>query len=512
MAANPALGEPAPIKIPGEFGPYDESESHLFTSPTNKGLHEGLAIGFGLRSPSEGLADTLADTWENLKEGAKQSFNQIMNYKVPPGQKPPSVVSLRGANAVALTVPNMIANGITGMKDLFEQGAKQMWEAREALEQQISTRGKSMGTPEQQQQFARGAGMILASLGQLAMGSDPDETVFAGKFHNPIPSLEDVAVKTGETLERRAPRPANAILRATNPKNYLYGKVPGRAFIDEPEPQRITNSIPRVMDNLNQAGERLHDAIDDHLSQAKIAAKTVNVKAPLNQIFRDALDDVAQQSGLRNRAGVVSAIKTLEDDVMNEHDVDGNVTRAMPMGVSPSDVNDLKRSVGKSTKWDTIPGSVDPEISGYVNDIRKKLYGTLNDLVEQAAPGTKALNARYANVIESSRLIATRLAREEGADLGQSRLLSREAWLGAISAFMFGGTPGKAIGAPIIASQIARSTAGRIARSRGMAAAGAALQSPVGRATASNVGIAASSLPAVSGAARRVLAGEEAPQ
>jgi len=65
-------------------------------------------------------------------------------------------------------------------------------------------------------------------------------------------------------------------------------------------------------------------------------------------------------------------------------------------------------------------GALIPKLAGYVNDVRKQLYGKLNDMVDQAAPTTKsgpgvrALNARYSNIIEAERLLRERLAHEEG--------------------------------------------------------------------------------------------------
>ena len=119
------------------------------------------------------------------------------------------------------------------------------------------------------------------------------------------------------------------------------------------------------------------------------------------------------------------------------------------------------------------------------------MYGSLNDAIDaevaKAKPGTsiKALNARYANVIEASRLIKDRLRREENTETGMNNLLRRGEWTLAIGSLLGGemaghpeaGLAGLGLAA---ANRAYRSTPGRIIRAQAGSAAGAALQSAAG--------------------------------
>ena len=477
QATKTIAAQSAPVRTPGEFGPYDDASEHeIFGTPFAKGLREGDAIGFGLRSPNEGLTDMVGDTWENLKAGAKADFDKIQNWSGGKGERGPFRVVGEGIDA-ATTPVQMLIDGVSGTADLLQKGATEAYHGY---------------TSGDKQRTGRGVGMLLSALGQLAMGQEGPE------------AAETVAKTAGDTLEARAPRPGNAILRATSPKDYLYGKNPGRALIDEPI--RMTNSISNLQSQLSDAGDRLHDSIDDELSKPKVAAKQIDVRGTLQPIFDQALQQLTNEKGLRNRAGVIAAIKTLEDDTLNEHDVEGK-TILGPVGtLNPQEANDLKRAVGRSTKWDTIPGAVDPEVAGYVNALRQKIYGTLKDTVNQAAPNVAALNERYSNVIEASRLIAKRVAREENADLGMRRALSRSQWLGATYAIMHGEP---VAGGALAANAAARSTVGRLARARAMAGAARRIATPVGIEEARGAGTAAGLTPAAAGAGARALGGRD---
>src|SRR5579863_8494869 len=160
FAANPELGAAPAPRTPGSFGPFDEaSEGHIFLGPLDKGITEGIARGFGLRSPSEGIGDVLKDTWENLVAGAKDTFQKIADYRAPEGSKTAfdteGILSGRIPAAIALTVPAMTARGIGGMADLLEQGGSAL---KEGLQK------------NDHQRIGQGVGMILGSLAQIAMG------------------------------------------------------------------------------------------------------------------------------------------------------------------------------------------------------------------------------------------------------------------------------------------------------------------------------------------------------
>jgi hypothetical protein len=98
------------------------------------------------------------------------------------------------------------------------------------------------------------------------------------------------------------------------------------------------------------------------------------------------------------------------------------------------------------------------------------------------------------------------VAREENADLGMRRALSRSQWLGATYAIMHGEP---VAGGALAANAAARSTVGRLARARAMAGAARRIATPVGIEEARGAGTAAGLTPAAAGAGARALGGRD---
>lgn len=100
-------------------------------------------------------------------------------------------------------------------------------------------------------------------------------------------------------------------------------------------------------------------------------------------------------------SGVIAAIKKVGDDVLHQHDADGNIVGTLHGQMQlPIEADAVKRSIGRNTRYEA-----DPELEDYANSSRKAMYGSLNEAIEsavdEAKPGTsiKALNGRYANLI-----------------------------------------------------------------------------------------------------------------
>jgi hypothetical protein len=443
--------------------------NHPSLQKINKGLSDGVAKGFGLTTtdpddPTKpntfgGMAQEI---WGNLKQSA------IENYERGGGNVDGELLGgigyVQKGIAAAMTPLNMAASGIEGMASMIEEGGKEMYE------------GATTGDHEK---TARGFGKLLASGGQIAMGMERG-------------AVNDVVGKVGAGVEKSAALPGNSLLRATNPKSYLYGKIPGRVFIDEPI--KITTSLDNLAKQFDTAEDSLHTKLRDALTDPVVSAQKIDVVPVIDGLIKQAKDELANQKGLANRQGVIDAIDTVRNDIMNKYDSNGNVVGSWTKTkLSPLEVNELKRSVGKNTKWDTIPGSVDPEIQQYVNDVRKAVYGKLNDVVndaaEKAKPGSnvKGLNGRFANLLEAQRLLKKRMAQEGSNELGMRRLMARGEWAASIGALLSGEPIAMTAGAVGIADRAMRSTPGRIARAQGGAAAGQALQGAAKTGTASNV-------------------------
>lgn len=485
--ANPAPTNPAApasskwqvtSEVPTEKSVEGDSiDQALGNHPTlqkvNKGLQSGMASGLGITTtdPDDPTKPNTwggitQEVWGNLKKAA------IENYEKGLGPAGDNADARAKVGSAVLAPFHMAASGIEGMASTLEDGYKDIKEGMKGTptlkNQMVSAAGSE---PEiDHEKVAQGFGKMLASAAQIAMGMERN-------------AVNSTVSKLGAGVEKGAAIPGNSILRATNPKSYLYGKVPGRVFIDEPI--KMTTSLDSLAKQFDTAEDSIHQQLRDKLSDPAVAANKIDVVPEIDKIINKAKSELANEKGLANRQGVIKAIDTVRDDILNKYDSGGNVVGSWTKTrLSPLEVNEIKRSVGKNTKWDTIPGSVDPEIQQYVNDVRKAVYGRLNDIVDesvsktpgQAGVGVKALNARYANAIEASRLLSKRIAQEGSNELGMRRLLARGEWAASIGALLSGEPLTMAAGGLGVADRVMRSTPGRIARAKVGAAAGQAMQ------------------------------------
>ena len=422
----------------------------------HKGLEQGVAEGFGLTAPDGdlhklSLMDMAHQTWNNLKRSAIHSYENLGGASDEELSTAPAYrvdVPLRSAAAMLGTPFDMVGTGINSMATTIENGSKELIDGVKKSDHQAA---------------ARGAGKILASLGQIGVGMEGS-------------AANDLISKAGEVAEKAAPKPGAGLLRATSAKSYLYGKNPGRVFIDEPI--KPTLSIDNLKTQIQNAGKSLDQQVRNELTDPAVASKQIDAVSVIDQAVQRELQDLAKESGLKDRQAVIKAIKQVRDDVVNIHDADGNVIGDKSGPRTLVEANEIKKSVGRNTRW-----TGDPELENYVNSARKAMYGKLNDAIEaevaKAKPGTsvKALNARYSNVIEASRLIDKRLAQEESGGflgLGLRRAIAHGEWLSGIGLLLHGEP---LTGSVLLADRALRSTPGRIVTEKSLAGAGEGLQS-----------------------------------
>jgi len=297
-----------------------------------------------------------------------------------------------------------------------------------------------------------------------------------------------VAQKLGSVLEKYAPDFMNSLLK-TRKGNFLYGKNPGQAIIDEhlTVPKSLTRAgqFENLHGQLESAGNSLDSQVKQILNDPKVAANKQDVLPLIQQTIADAKQHVTQQTGLDTRA-YLSALSDLESNIVNKYDVNGNLVGKIQSAQSPADISDIKKSLGKNTQWKLDPKDPQFTLKSYVNSVRKSLYGQLVDLVENATPDPKALqvlNHRYANVIEAQGLLENRIADEHGSG-GWNAAARKAEWGSALVGLLSGHPPAQMAGGMFLANRFARSVPGRVIESQAGAATGKALQSPVIKATA----------------------------
>ena len=464
-----------PINAPGfdeqtdtSFG-SDAFAKHPVLTKWHKGIEEGMQDGLGLKAPdpnnphSLGISDVASQTWNNLKRAAIHSYenlggsvpNEVADAVVPGG-------SLALKTAAALGTPfDMIGTGINSMAHSLEDGYKEYY------------RGTTAGDHEQ---AAHGVGKMLASLGQIAMGMEKGA---AGEIAN------KATQSAGEVASKRALVPGRSLLGATRRTSSLYGKDVGKVFTEEPI--RPTFSIENLQNQIVDIQHDVAQQVRNELGDPAVNKPSINTHQVIDDAVNEELQALTKESGLKNRPAVIDAIKKLRDDVVNQHDADGNVVGSLKNQMqTPLEADAVKRSIGKNTRWEA-----DPELEQYANSARKRMYGKLNDAIEgqvgKAKPGTsiKGLNARYANLIEAERLIRERLRKESASDNSLSEMLKRGEFYGGIVSLLGGlehansltGLGATLGGAGMLADRAMRSTPGRIVRAKAGAVTGQALQS-----------------------------------
>ena len=287
------------------------------------------------------------------------------------------------------------------------------------------------------------------------------------------------AQKFGSVLQKYAPDVMNALLRASKKTNYLYGKNPGQAIIDEsvnvPRSLTLSGQLENIHGQLETAGDSLDSQVKQILSQPKVAAQRQDIVPTIQNIIEDAKKHITQQTGLDTPA-YLDQLEKLENSILTKYDTNGNVLGTIQGArLSPAEISDVKKSIGKNTQWKLDPRDPQFQLKGYVNSVRKQIYGRLADMVEAVAPEIKPLNSRYANVIEAQGLLENRIAQEHGT--GGWAAAARKGEWGTALGLIFSGHP--YLGLPLIANRVVRSAPGRVLEARGAAATGKALQSPV---------------------------------
>jgi hypothetical protein len=462
-------------KPQGDFSP-EAFANHPVLTQLHRGFETGFQHGLGLTAPnpedphSLGISEMASQTWNNLKQSAIHSYHALGG--TAPGEekwdKAPIYrldIPVMSALATVGTPFDMIGMGINSMASTLEDGMKDI---------------KAGVETHDHERMARGGGKIFASLGQIAMGA---EKGVAGEV------ADRATQAAGEAMSKRALVPGRSLLRATGRTSYLYGKDVGKVFTEEPI--KPTFSVENLKDQIVTIQNRVAQQVRSELSDPAVSQPTINTTQIIDDAINQQLQSLTKESGLKNRQAVVDAVKKVRDDVVHQYDADGNMVGSLRNQMqTPLEVDAVKRSIGRNTRWEA-----DPELEQYANSARKAMYGSLNDAIEttvdRAKPGTsvKALNARYANLIEAERLIRERLRKEEGTELGLRRLLSRgEFWTGVTSlltgtGLLQSGVGGEAgLGAAVgggalLADRAIRSTPGRIMRAKGGAMAGQVLQS-----------------------------------
>lgn len=181
----------------------------------------------------------------------------------------------------------------------------------------------------------------------------------------------------------------NSVLR-TKPKGYNYGRDPGAGVVAE----GLTGStksglLDSISSRLGETGKQIDFQLSDPAVNKPVVDVTNSVIDPINEMEAAAikgknLDLADRLSDLRNR---------LTHDFARDPSgklIPTGTTKLS--GLTPLEANALKQNIGEMAKWTGKP-EID-ELSPAIHQI----YGRINNAIEDAAPGIKATNKRYAEL------------------------------------------------------------------------------------------------------------------
>lgn len=509
LAANPDLGAPPPAKLPGSFGAYDpDTESEMLGGPLRKGVMESLAHGFGFHEIDPTVGEALGETWDNLAQGAQKTYQDILKRRQQATGQEAGVLS-KGAAALVGVPLEMMGNGILGMIHGVPQGVQM-------IEEGLKNPGLDADGVTGRQRVGRGLGTIISSVMQMAMMVAGDEAGGEVGSAGAADALEDLAAK-----------PGNEMVRARK-GNFQYGKNPGDYLVDEPVKPPVNATRLGQLENVRAQnvahGDALHAQVDNLLQGAKnlgVVQPNGAVRVVPNLLdWASEVEDAADEMKVRiqkmslpasEAKAAAKAIDGQVEGILNERDLQGNVTQPKNRLGTPTEVNAVKKSVGEMGNYQKIfTDAESARKAGLVNDFLTKAYGKLKDQVDGAVGGPAGrrvndLNRRYSNAIEFRRLLDDEILKEKGTG-GLNAAARKGEWFTAAGAVATG-HPWLAAGLAL--NRLLRSVPGRVMQAKGLAAAGAALRSPAVRIAAPAAGAVAGSVPAVSGAAARTLAGQE---
>jgi len=198
--------------------------------------------------------------------------------------------------------------------------------------------------------------------------------------------------------------PANVINRliGVSKKELQYGNNPGLVIANEGLQDKVEQRISQLHSELlsrvgasSQAGAVGPSRL---LAQATMPQTLDTSKAVLDPIDREI---ASAMSGRVANKGYLNALLDLRDSITHDLTAEGARGNPKNLVMSPADVLDFKRQIGKITRWTPENSAVYGELNG----LKREIYHNLDTTLDQVAPGTEGLNSRMSDLISASEAI-----------------------------------------------------------------------------------------------------------
>lgn len=299
---------------------------------------------------------------------------------------------------IAKSLPSIIktaAGAIIGFGDPMHPLAQ---EARQNIRSMIEQAGTDIGTVSK---ATPGAPLSQFGAAGEAVGRN------VGMVAAPAlarPALGAAIKGVPAVAERASSRLINSLIK-TQPKEFRFGKNPGL----EVARQGLTaNSREALLEKINAREAKLTNEVQAELARPENAGRVVDITPAV-----DVVEAGIQEAVRTGQQPLYDRLQAIKDQLTRGFEVDEGKIKAVGeprYEISPAEAYQLRKDL--KAKWTGQAFDDD------VNRVKVATYGTLNDIIDQAVPGTKAKNAQVSNLIGAS----TSLERE--INLGRRRNLT----------------------------------------------------------------------------------------
>lgn len=323
---------------------------------------------------------------------------------------------------------------------------------------------------------ALGAG----SISSVQTGGDVEEAKNAAIFSGLATLAAPVATRVASWLNKNiAPRVINSLVKPSN-KEFEFGKNVGRAILDENLKAPTAGGLLTKITNRKQEIGKMIDASLDGVDDV------VDVTPALNK-----LDDLVMEANTAGERELAEKYKAIKDGLTGIFDpaTGARIGERNLTNLTAKEAQELKIKIGNAVQWYNTP------FEGQTNQARVAVYRAINDIIDTVAPGSKALNMRYANMLTAQTALMRRINNIERSNIGG--LLANLAG----GATTLAGYAGGGIGLDDIARGL---TAWSVAKFAGSTAGRTLVEAPLVQATAGAINAATAARAPLAGMASKV--------
>lgn len=273
-------------------------------------------------------------------------------------------------------------------------------------------------------------GALSAGVGK-SQGQSTKDAALSGAMGAAVPFAAGAkgALKAAAG-EKLAPRIINSLVKPIS-KEFEFGKNAGRGVASE---GIVANSMEDLAKKIGAKSDELGKQVDAIL-------KPITKKIDITAAFKPVDEAIAQAVKDGDKA-LLARLRHFKDQLTHEFaEVDGELVKAKakPTKLTPYEANQVKREIGRQTKW--------REGDQYADDLNKlgvQIWRGISEMIEAEAPLVKGKNARWADIISADKAIKRRATIEARRDLVSLPTLALSG-VGALA----GGSPGAIAGAAL---------------------------------------------------------------